>query len=184
MPAGEPVSGLMYAVCTHARHDKCCAKFGRPVYCAFRDMAGEQAWECSHVGGDRFAGNVVVFPYGLYYGRVSPDDVPAIIQASERGEVWMKGYRGRSCFGRALQVAEYFVRAESGRLRINEFEAVDISRQADTQSATLRSVTDGSLHEVVFRMSDEPLRQMLTCGATDASAVPRYELIAYRARTR
>src|SRR3712207_7735232 len=35
-PPVEPVGGLLYAVCTHGRHDKCCAKFGLPVFCALR----------------------------------------------------------------------------------------------------------------------------------------------------
>ena len=29
-------------------------------------------WQSSHIGGDRFAGNVVFLPEGLYYGRVEP----------------------------------------------------------------------------------------------------------------
>ena len=29
---GKPVSELMFAVCTHARHDRCCSKFGMPVW--------------------------------------------------------------------------------------------------------------------------------------------------------
>ena len=38
----------------------------------------EQTWEVSHVGGDRFAANLLVLPDGLYYGRVTPDDAPAV----------------------------------------------------------------------------------------------------------
>ena len=57
LPGGvtEPV----VAVCTHGRHDRCCADNGRPVARALR-RAGVDAWECSHVGGDRFAANVVL----------------------------------------------------------------------------------------------------------------------------
>ena len=31
-----------------------------------------RVWECSHLGGDRFAANVLVLPAGLLYGRVLP----------------------------------------------------------------------------------------------------------------
>ena len=41
---GERVDNLMFAVCTHARHDKCCAKFGIAVWCSMRDHAPERAW--------------------------------------------------------------------------------------------------------------------------------------------
>jgi len=73
--AGEPVEHPLFLVCTHGKHDRCCAKFGRPLY----DAVGEQvedgwAWQSSHVGGDRFAGNLVVLADGVYYGRVEPAD--------------------------------------------------------------------------------------------------------------
>ena len=32
----------------------------------------DETWEVSHIGGDRFAGNLLVLPHGLYYGRLDP----------------------------------------------------------------------------------------------------------------
>jgi hypothetical protein len=177
---GEQVNQLMFAVCTHGRHDMCCAKFGIPVWCAFRDLAGERAWQCSHVGGDRFAGNVVVFPYGLYYGRVGPDDVPEILRRSDAGEIWLPGYRGRSCFPRAVQVAEYFVRAESGRLRVDEFRPLEVTRvAAGSTRVTFRARSDETLHKVEFMTRADALRQRLTCEATEQAAISQYELKTY-----
>ena len=40
-----------------------------------------------HVGGDRFAGNVVVFPQALYYGRVEPGDAGALLAAHAAGRI-------------------------------------------------------------------------------------------------
>jgi hypothetical protein len=177
---GEPLNELMFAVCTHGRHDKCCAKFGLPVWSAFRKAAEARAWQCSHVGGDRFAGNVVVFPYGIYYGRVLPEHVPEILQRSEAGEVWLPGYRGRSCFPRLVQVAEYFLRKESGRLRIDEFRPVKAVRIApEITRASFQARTDGSLHSVEFVTRRDALCQRLTCEATEASAIAQYELRSY-----
>src|SRR6478752_7365342 len=45
-----------------------------------------QVWECSHIGGDRFAPNVLVLPHGLYYGRVEPARALDVVTAQERGE--------------------------------------------------------------------------------------------------
>lgn len=179
-PASEQrVEGLMYAVCTHGRHDKCCAKFGLPIYCAFRDCVGEIAWQCSHVGGDRFAGNVVVLPYGLYYGRVMPDDAKEIVAASERGEVWLKGYRGRSCFRRPEQIAEYFARAESGRLAIDEFRPIRSIANGNHTQVQLQGC-DGSIHLVEFATKPAAMNELLTCQADEPSPVPQYELVSYR----
>jgi hypothetical protein len=176
--AESTVPGVLYATCTHGRHDMCCAKFGLPVACALRDTVGGRAWDCSHIGGDRFAGNVVVFPYGLYYGHVRPEDVPDLVAASEQGEVWLKGYRGRCIHPRHVQVAEYFARRESGRLGIEEFSLMQRSRN----SVVFRAASDDSKHEVEFRTRPEPLHERLTCHATAPSDIPQYELVRYSFR--
>jgi hypothetical protein len=177
---GEPLKELIFAVCTHGRHDKCCAKFGLPVWSAFRKLGGQRAWQCSHVGGDRFAANVVVFPYGIYYGRVLPEDVPEILHRSDAGEVWLPGYRGRSCFPRIVQIAEYFLRRESGRLPINEFQPVEILRIAPEHVRILFSAqTDGSVHALEIVTQRDALYQRLTCEAMEISAVPQHKLRSY-----
>lgn len=177
---GEAVDGLMFAVCTHGRHDKCCAKFGRPVLCEFREQVGDRAWECSHVGGDRFAANVVLFPYGIYYGRVEPEDVAEIVRRSELGEIWLPGYRGRSCFSRPAQIAEYFARVESGRLRIGEFRPKEICRSVGGNTRVqLVAKSDATVHEVEFSTEADALHQRLTCQAAESSPVPQYRLKRY-----
>jgi hypothetical protein len=180
---GERVNDLLFAVCTHGRHDKCCAKFGLPVWQALRHVAGERAWECSHVGGDRFAGNVAVFPYGIYYGRVTPEDVPELVARSEAGEIWLPGYRGRSCYPRRVQVAEYFARAESGRLRIDEFRALATEHAPpEITRVTFRAASDATLHSVEFITRPRALRERLTCEAEEESPVTQYELCGYTVR--
>jgi hypothetical protein len=177
---GEAVDGLMFAVCTHGRHDKCCAKFGLPVLCEFREKAGDRAWECSHVGGDRFAANVVVFPYGIYYGRVRPEDVAEIVRRSELGQIWLPGYRGRSCFTRPTQIAEYFARVESGRLGIDEFRPKELCQTVGGNTRVqLFAKSDDTVHEVEFSTETDALHQRLTCHATEPSPVPQYRLRRY-----
>src|ERR1044071_3327406 len=70
---GEPVGHPVLLVCTHGKHDRCSARRGRPLYEALEAQAEEGwVWQSSHIGGDRFAGNVVFLPDGLYFGRVAP----------------------------------------------------------------------------------------------------------------
>lgn len=176
--ARDPVAGPVYAVCTHGRHDKCCAKFGLPVFCELRDRVGERAWQCSHVGGDRFAGNVVVFPYGLYYGRVTPDDIPELLRHSEAGQVWLPGYRGRSGVSRPVQVAEYFARRESGLLNISEFQPVR-TRSLDTDAFRVELKARTGRYTVEFRTVRDAFRSKLTCAAEAESGIAQYELIRY-----
>lgn len=67
-------------VCTHGQHDTCCAVRGRPVGRALSERWPDQVWECTHVGGDRFAANVVIAPDGVYYGGL---DAAASIETVE-----------------------------------------------------------------------------------------------------
>lgn len=70
--------GKLHAlVCTHATRDKRCGRSGPQVLTALQGLIKEKGVEdkvkadgCSHVGGHKYAGVVVVFPAGDYYGYV------------------------------------------------------------------------------------------------------------------
>src|SRR5687767_15679585 len=59
----------LYLVCTNGRRDISCAKYGQPILRELERTAAPMAWECSHVGGHRFAGNLVCLPDGVCYGH-------------------------------------------------------------------------------------------------------------------
>ena len=77
----------MLLVCTHARHDQCCAVRGRPVAQALARAFPDETWESSHLGGDRFAATMILLPHGLYYGRVPTADAAAIVERYLQGEI-------------------------------------------------------------------------------------------------
>lgn len=81
-------------VCTHGVHDTCCALRGRPVAAALSATWPELVWECSHVGGDRFAPNVLVLPDGFYYGNLEPDEAVITVQHHLGGTVTPEYLRG------------------------------------------------------------------------------------------
>jgi hypothetical protein len=87
---------LLLLVCTHGRHDTCCAVRGRPVAAALATRWPAQTWECSHVGGDRFAANVVVLPDGAYYGDVEPAAAVDVVAAHVGGAISVRHLRGLS----------------------------------------------------------------------------------------
>jgi (2Fe-2S) ferredoxin len=48
------------------------------------------------VGGHRFAGNVLIYPGGDWYGYVTPEDVPRIVDEHIiKGEILVDLWRGR-----------------------------------------------------------------------------------------
>lgn len=106
--AGDPDDAPLYLVCAHSRHDTCCALRGRPVAAALAAQRPGRVWECSHVGGERFAANVLVLPSGLLYGRVLPFAAAEFVAATEAGEVVGALLRGQVGLPPAAQAALAF----------------------------------------------------------------------------
>ncbi|MBA2552015.1 MAG: sucrase ferredoxin [Nocardioidaceae bacterium] len=92
-PVPAPVAPLLL-VCTHGRHDTCCAIRGRPLAAVLSARWPESTWECSHVGGDRFAPNLVVLPDGTYYGNLDADLAVGVVEAHLAGTVSTEHLRG------------------------------------------------------------------------------------------
>lgn len=92
-------------VCAHGVHDVCCALRGRPVATTLASRWPGLVWECSHIGGDRFAPNVVVLPDGFYYGNLDPDSALVTVGAHLRGIVLPDQLRGMARFLPPVQAA-------------------------------------------------------------------------------
>lgn len=100
------VEESQYFICTNGQRDLCCARFGLPAYARLRELVGERAWQTTHVGGHRFAPNVLTLPQGVLYGRVRPEDVPRFVEDVEAGRLARDHVRGRSALPAEAQVAE------------------------------------------------------------------------------
>jgi hypothetical protein len=116
---GELAPRPTYLVCTHGGHDACCALRGRPLARALPAPGSGDVWECSHLGGDRFAANVLVLPHGFFYGQV-PGDGAALVAAHEQGQVALPWLRGRAGVPPAGQAAQQHARARLGLLGIDD----------------------------------------------------------------
>jgi hypothetical protein len=122
---GTPVAHPLLLVCTHGKHDRCCARYGRPLYQAVREQVDAGwVWQCSHIGGDRFAGNLVCLPEGLYFGRVGPAQAWLLLDEYLAGRIHLDRYRGRSCYSFPVQAAERAVREHTGLTGIDDLELV------------------------------------------------------------
>lgn len=93
---GELSSEPAVLVCTHGRRDVCCARLGRPMAVLLDQQLPGQVWETTHVGGDRFAPNVVSLPDGSYHGGLGLADVPALAEALADSRVMLPFLRGRA----------------------------------------------------------------------------------------
>lgn len=119
----------LYLICTNGRRDACCAKFGLPVFQAFHQATQSSpqtlAWQVTHVGGHRFAANLLILPQGLLYGRVAPGEAVDIIRVHQQGQVDLTHLRGRTCYSEPVQAAEFYLRQSTNELGCSAFHLLD-----------------------------------------------------------
>ena len=177
----SPLQKPLYVVCTHGKRDRCCARQGRPLYDGLRHETDTgRVWQSTHIGGDRFAGNAVVLPEGLYYGRVEPAEAGRLVAAHAAGEIDLDRYRGRSAYSFPVQAAEHAIRESEGLRGIDDVAFVD-SRSLGADQWRVRFRTpNGAAHEVDVAaiVADEPA--YLTCEAAEPKRARRYVATAQR----
>jgi len=173
-PGLTPWPEPLVLVCTHGRHDACCAERGRPLAAAASALRPEVVWECSHLGGDRFAGNVLVLPSGLGYGWVTEAAVPSLLDDLDNGMLTLDLLRGRATLPMAAQFAEIELRRALGEARDDAVRCLDATRQGDR--TTVRFETGGDVHALTVRTTAGPPAR-LTCGAGRENPVPHHEVI-------
>lgn len=174
-PGLDPHDRPVFGVCTHGRHDACCAERGRPVAAALAAEFPEETWELSHLGGDRFAANLLIAPDGLYYGRLDPESALAVARARLRGEVELDHLRGRSAYPTPVQAAEIALRRELGLVDLDALVLVGRSVDGEETTATFRA--GQATYAVVVRTTrGAPTR--LTCRARRAQPAPVHQVVA------
>jgi (2Fe-2S) ferredoxin len=161
-PGLETYEDPLFLVCTHGRHDACCAERGRPLAAAMAQVAPSHTWEVSHIGGDRFAANVLVLPHGLYYGRLEPRDAAGFVDAHLAGRLDVEHLRGRSSYPFSVQAAEIYLRRRLGLDDIAPLPLVEHVRHA-TETRAVFVVGEARWEVRVHTEVGEP--RQLTCRA-------------------
>lgn len=169
-----------YLVCTHGSHDACCAELGRPVAAAVTHAVGDRAWETSHVGGHRFAGNLVVLPHGVYYGRVTAEAAETVVAAHEAGRIALDHYRGRVCWRYPVQAAETFLRRELGEERLDAVGVEAVAPPRGNLHAVVLSVAGGGRLEVTVAARALVRPQRLSCQGADEVHPEVFDLVDIR----
>ena len=147
---GEPVSGPLFLVCTHGSKDMCCAVFGRPLVTGLAQNHPGQVWEVSHVGGDRWAGNLLTVPDGYLHGSLAVTEAELVAKEALSGNVRLEHLRGRtSAESPWSQFAEIEIRARTGLRGLDAVLATEEESGGDVRKVL---VTGGARrYEVVVR---------------------------------
>jgi hypothetical protein len=133
--------GPLFLVCTHAKRDRCCATWGRPIADTLAALHPEATWEVSHIGGHRFAGNLVVLPEGLVYGGLEVASAVRVVDLHGAGRLDLDLLRGRAALPRPAQAAEILLRRELGVDRLDAVEEVAVVEEAEAATTVEVAVT-------------------------------------------
>jgi hypothetical protein len=99
-------------ICTHGRHDQCCARYGNPFYFYSQNTIADlqlnhvRIWRSSHFGGHRFAPTAIDFPQGRYYGILDQDTFKVVLTHTGDIQCLHKIYRGWGILPNPLQILE------------------------------------------------------------------------------
>nr|XP_043638694.1 uncharacterized protein LOC122609817 isoform X1 [Erigeron canadensis] len=154
----EPVTGSYVFVCAHLKHDKWAAVCGPPLIERFNEEVEVKGLNnqvfvnpCSYIVGIAYAGNLIIFSAakdgkvsGHWYGYVTPDDVPElldqhimkgeIIKRISRGPMGLIDIRGR--MRRRMRIL-----GVKGKSITSEKENVDFTGQMRTPDVKNKSIT-------------------------------------------
>jgi hypothetical protein len=170
--AGEPVDDQLFLVCAHGKHDPCCALRGRGAAVALHAVRPGRVWETSHLGGDRFAANVLVLPSGLLYGRVPASAATEFADAVDAGTVVPDLLRGRVGLPPAAQAAAALAHRRLGLSGVGEVRVLASSGFADGVATVRLRTAKGDF--AVKVAADRVAADGLTCAATGAGFYLRY----------
>jgi len=136
-------------------------------------------WECSHVGGDRFAANLVALPHGFFYAHVGTGTAVEVAAAYERGEVRPDLLRGRSAFAPPAQAAQHYARLELADHAVDALRPLGMARLAEHAWRVRLARPPGTLLVTVRAGLAPPVR--LTCASTRAERPRSWELVGVEA---
>jgi hypothetical protein len=173
----------LYLVCTHAKRDRCCATWGRPIADTLAALHPDAAWEASHIGGHRFAGNLVVLPEGLVYGGLDVASAVRAVDLYGAGRLDLDLLRGRAALPRPAQAAEILLRRDLDVDRIDAVEdvtVVDGDDGADGVATVELTVADRGRWRAQVAKRPLGASYASSCDSDELEDPGRYELVDRR----
>lgn len=165
-----------YFVCTNGKRDICCARLGLKTYLQLRKMVGKRVWQITHLGGHRFAPNVLVLPNPVMYGRVFSDDLPKFVKQVDSGKLDIGRARGRSLYDPAAQAAEVYM-LEQG---FGGGELIGLRQgQGDEKDMFECLFLEGeNTISVKLRKTPDALEIIASCGTSATKSLKPFEMLS------
>lgn len=167
LPCGEETAAGLTLVCTNGRRDACCAVHGRRAADALAAVRPEELWECSHLGGHRFAATMLCLPSGACFGRLGPDSATRAAEALDAGHLDLRYLRGLAGQPAPVQVAAALLRERHGLTRLGDVIPVWL-REDDGEAEVHLRTRDGLGHTVGLKRVEE-LPRRVSCSGEPAA---------------
>ncbi len=115
-------------VCTNGKRDQCCALRGRPVAAAIAAATDWDTWECSHLGGHRFAATMMLLPTGDMFGWLDAKSALEVMQRFDAGQIMLAHHRGRAGQPPAVQAALHVAAVRLGDFHRDALRSAGVRR--------------------------------------------------------
>ncbi|GAA3224273.1 sucrase ferredoxin [Pseudonocardia petroleophila] len=171
---GTPHDDPLNLVCAHGRHDVCCAVRGRPLAAALAAADPDRTWECSHIGGCRFAPALVLLPHGFVLGGMTPAEGVAFAAGYAAGRIDPGYLRGRSTDPPAVQAAQRHARLLTGEHGVDALRLVAVEAPAPGRWRVVLGDPD-----VVVDLAERRVDagRPLTCAATAPGWLREFDVL-------
>lgn len=158
---GDRLSEPVEFICTHSKRDSCCAVLGRQRIMSVPKTLHDKVWECSHLGGHRFAATSLFLPSGRLYGRLPRYSFPFVEAVNEPDPSHL---RGPSYLAPALQAAECAVRIDA---HLKPTDVVDVVERESSGGSVLAQVIDRANRHWLVSCQVDTFTSPASCGASD-----------------
>jgi hypothetical protein len=182
---GAPGPQRLALVCTNGKRDQCCALRGRPVAAAVAAAGGWDTWECSHLGGHRFAATLLLLPSGDMFGQLDPESAREVLRQFDAGRIVLPNYRGRCGQPFPVQAALHAAAIRLGDCRRGTIRASSVRSAGDLWEVEVSHRADDRGPECVYRVIIGRTRlapALLSCADAEPKPDIRYEAISFAPR--
>ena len=171
--AGEPLDRPLFLVCTHGKHDPCCARYGRPLFEALpsrsrRRPSGRRPTSAATASPATSSVSRAACTTGASSGRTRG----RVLDAHLEDTIELAHYRGRSCYSFAAQAVERDIRERTGLLRLDDLRLV-----SEQGSQIAFADREGNVHEREVTLELGP-SDFLTCTADEMHRPRRYLVVS------
>ncbi len=100
--------------------------------------------------------------------------------AHEQGQLYLSHLRGRCCYEKVVQAADYFLRQETGALDGASYRLVDFHQiEGDAHwIVRFREPASGRIHQLTLALETAARERLVSCSPFMAKAVPSFRLVA------